>query len=147
MRWIASSRAEIHTFGCLATASRWTRPAMCRQLARGRRTSRPVRRGQLVSAAVEFAAGIPSRWIVTLRSGGVMELAADAYSEEDGQLLFNVLVEADADEQDQVVIDWRTPNNARRVGIVVAKVPAAEVADLYTAPSWFDDASGVDTTT
>ncbi|MFB9237894.1 hypothetical protein ACFFWC_20425 [Plantactinospora siamensis] len=72
-----------------------------------------------------------------------MELAADAYSEEDGQLLFKVLVEADADEQDQMVIDWRTPNNPRRIGIVVAKVPAAEVADLYTAPSWFDDGSSV----
>ncbi|WP_197087534.1 hypothetical protein [Micromonospora sp. HK10] len=46
-----------------------------------------------------------------------------------------------------MVIDWRTPNNARRLGIVVAKVPAAEVADLYTAPLWFDDASGVHTTT
>ncbi|MFF3852870.1 hypothetical protein [Micromonospora sp. NPDC002575] len=95
---------------------------------------------------MEFAAGIPSRWILTLRSGGVMELAADAYSEENGQLLFNVLVEADADEQDQMVIDWRTPNNPRRVGVVVAKVPAAEVVDLYTAPSWFDDGGSVDTT-
>ncbi|WP_123809669.1 hypothetical protein [Micromonospora globispora] len=63
---------------------------------------------------MEFAAGIPSRWIVTLRSGAVMELAADAYSEADGQLLFNVLVDATADEQDQMVIDWRIPNNPRR---------------------------------
>ncbi|PWU44815.1 hypothetical protein DLJ46_23940 [Micromonospora globispora] len=93
---------------------------------------------------MEFAAGIPSRWIVTLRSGAVMELAADAYSEADGQLLFNVLVDATADEQDQMVIDWRIPNNPRRVGVVVAKVPTAEVAYIYTAPSWFDDGSSVD---
>lgn len=76
-----------------------------------------------------------------------MELAADAYSEEGGQLMFNVLVDPDADEQGQMVVDWRTPNNPRRVGVVVAKVPAAEVANLYTAPSWFDDGSSVDTTT
>ncbi|RKN22116.1 hypothetical protein D7147_05185 [Micromonospora musae] len=76
-----------------------------------------------------------------------MELAADAYSEEDGQLLFYVLVEADADEQDQMVTDRRTPNDPRRVGIVVARLPAAEVVDLYTAPSWSDDGSSVDTTT
>ncbi|GIJ07855.1 hypothetical protein Van01_10690 [Micromonospora andamanensis] len=101
---------------------------------------------QLLSAAVEFAAGVPGRWIVTLRSGGVLELAADAYSEEDNHLLFNVLVDADDDEQGQMLVDWRIPNMPRRVGMVVAKVPVAEVADLYTAPSWFDDASSVDTT-
>jgi hypothetical protein len=98
-----------------------------------------------VSAAVEFAAGIPSRWIVTLRSGAIIELAADAYGEADGYLLFNVLVDATAHEQDQMVVDWRVPNNSRRVGVVVAKVPAAEVTDIYTAPSWFDDGSSADT--
>ncbi|MFI7551391.1 hypothetical protein ACIBQ2_16725 [Micromonospora sediminimaris] len=45
-----------------------------------------------------------------------------------------------------MLVDWRIPNKPRRVGMVVAKVPVAEVADLYTAPSWFDDASSVDTT-
>ncbi|WBB90448.1 hypothetical protein [Verrucosispora sp. WMMC514] len=83
---------------------------------------------------------------MTLRSGGVLELAADAYSEEDNHLLFNILVDAEADEQAQMVVDWRISNQPRRVGMVVAKVPVAEVADLYTAPSWFDDGSSVRTT-
>ena len=79
-----------------------------------------------------------------MRSGAVIELAADAYGEADGWLLFNVLVDATADEQEQMMIDWRVPNNPQRVGVVVAKVPVAEVANVFTAPSWFDDGDNVE---
>ncbi len=88
---------------------------------------------------MEFAAGVPSRWVVTLHSGAVIEVAADAYRETDGHLTFNVLVDATAEEQDQMLIDWRVPRNPGRVGVVVARIPARDVASLFTAPSWFDD--------
>jgi hypothetical protein len=42
-------------------------------------------------------------------------------------------------------VDWRVPNDSRRVCVVVAKVPAAEVADIYTVPSWLDDSSSAHT--
>ena len=93
---------------------------------------------------MNFAAGIPSRWLVTLHSGSVIELAADAYGEVDGHLLFNVLVDATQQEQSQMVVEWKVPNNPARVGVLVAKIPAAEVASIVTAPSWFDDGSQFD---
>ena len=99
----------------------------------------------LVSAAVELAAGVPSRWIWTLRSGAVIELAADAYHEAGDDLLLNVLVDAAAHEQNEMLTEGRTPHTSRRVTIVVAKMPAAEFVDIYTAPSWFDDGRNADT--
>jgi hypothetical protein len=91
-----------------------------------------------------FAAGIPSRWLVTLRSGSVIELAADSYSEIDGDLWFDVLVDAHPEEQSQMVVTWRVPHSPGRVGVLVAKIPAAEVASVVTAPSWSDDGSKLD---
>ncbi|WP_405142480.1 hypothetical protein OG589_34695 [Sphaerisporangium sp. NBC_01403] len=43
-----------------------------------------------------------------------------------------------------MVIEWEVPNNPTRVGVLVAKIPAAEVASIVTAPSWFDDGTGFD---
>jgi hypothetical protein len=91
---------------------------------------------------VNFAAGIPSRWLVTLHSGSVIELAADAYREADGYLLFNVLVEATPEEQAQMVIDLEFPNNPL-AGVLVARIPAVEVANIETS-SWVDDGSESD---
>jgi len=59
--------------------------------------------------------------------------------------LFNVRVDAAAHEQDQMLVDGRTPRNSRRVSIVVVKAPVAEVVDIYTAPSCFDDGRNADT--
>jgi hypothetical protein len=91
------------------------------------------------SSAVEFAAGIPSRWRVTLQSGAVLDLAADAYSVADGFYLFDVLVDADEDEQAEMVVTWRVFKKPITVGVLVAKIPADEVASVETMPSWFDD--------
>jgi hypothetical protein len=91
-----------------------------------------------------FAGGIPSRWVITLHSGSVIEVAADGYGEADGYLWFNVLVDASPEEQSQMVITWQVPGVASRVGVLVTKIPAVEVANVITAPSWFDDGSQLD---
>ncbi|WP_214109713.1 hypothetical protein [Acrocarpospora catenulata] len=95
---------------------------------------------------MNFVAGVPSRWLVTLHSGSVIELAADCYSEADGDLLFSILVDATPEEQSQMVVEGRTPYDPARVIVLVAKIPVAEVADILTAPSWFDDGSQSDST-
>jgi hypothetical protein len=48
---------------------------------------------------VYFAAGPPSKWMVTLVNGSVVEVWADGYSEVEGTLVFSILVDATPDEQ------------------------------------------------
>jgi hypothetical protein len=74
-----------------------------------------------------------------MRSGAVLDLAADTYTETDGFFLFNILVDANEDEQAQMVVTWKVFNDPATVGILVAKIPTDEVADIETMPSWFDD--------
>lgn len=89
---------------------------------------------------MEFAAGPPSQWLVTLRSGAVIELAADAYTEQDGHALFSVLADATADEQKQVhVLNW--PPAAALVVVLVAKIPLSEVATIAGGWPWSDELS------
>jgi hypothetical protein len=83
---------------------------------------------------VKFSIGVPSRWRVTLRSGAVVDLAADAYSEADGFVLFNVLVDADDYERAQIVVTWDGFNDPATVGVLIPKIPADEVANLETMP-------------
>ena len=96
-------------------------------------------------ATMEFAAGPPSQWIVTLRSGAVMELAADAYTENEGHAVFSVLAEATPEEQSQVeVLDWRLA--APRVVVLVAKVPLTEIAKIAGGWPWGAEPNDVDPT-
>ena len=95
-----------------------------------------VRRPPVTCTAVIFAAGIPSRWLVTLHSGSVIELAADSYSEVDDHLWFDVLVDASPEEQSEMIVTWRVPDSPERVAVLVAKIPATEVASVVTASSW-----------
>jgi len=84
---------------------------------------------------VDFAAGPPSRWVVTLRSGARVELAADGYTEHDGHALFSVLANATPEEQEQVrVLDW--PLATRTVLVLIAKVPMAEVVTIEGGEPW-----------
>ncbi|MBV1851786.1 hypothetical protein KUA19_16705 [Catellatospora sp. NEAU-YM18] len=85
---------------------------------------------------MNFAAGAPSRWVVTLRSGAVIDLAADGYTDVDGNLIFTILVDASLEEQAEMVITWRVPSNPTTVGVLVARIPAADVVGVETAPSW-----------
>jgi len=101
-------------------------------------TARPARQAlppYLHSDLVDFAAGPPSRWVVTLRSGATIELAADGFTEHDGHALFSVLANATSEEQEQVqVIGW--PVAAPTVDVLVAKVPIAEVAKIEGGEPW-----------
>jgi hypothetical protein len=84
---------------------------------------------------MNFAAGPPSQWLITLRSGAVIELAADGYTEQDGQALFSVLADATPDEQKQLhVLDW--PPSAPLVVILVARIPMTEVAEIEGGGPW-----------
>jgi hypothetical protein len=85
---------------------------------------------------MEFAAGPPSQWLVTLRSGAVVELAADGYTEQDGHALFSVLANATADEQRQVRVLGRSPAVPSRVNVLVAKIPSSEVAGIASGSTW-----------
>ncbi|MEV5570081.1 hypothetical protein AB0L06_08525 [Spirillospora sp. NPDC052269] len=83
---------------------------------------------------MEFASGPPSRWILTLKSGSEIEIWADGYSDEGDHYLFDALVRASPDEQRQVEVTNRTPRDAQKVLIVVARVPVAEVVSLNGGP-------------
>ncbi|MFE3444436.1 hypothetical protein ACFXNW_15515 [Nocardia sp. NPDC059180] len=83
---------------------------------------------------VEFLAGPPSRWIVTLKSGSIIELWADGYSEESDHYVFSTLVRASHEEQLHVEVESRDRVTGEKVVMVVARVPAVEVASLYGGP-------------
>ncbi|RKN45241.1 hypothetical protein [Micromonospora endolithica] len=84
---------------------------------------------------MDFAAGPPSRWVVTLRSGATVELAADGFTEHDGHALFSVLANATSEEQEQVqVLGWSVA--APAVLVLVAKVPMVEVAKIEGGEPW-----------
>jgi hypothetical protein len=84
---------------------------------------------------MEFAVGPPGRWLVTLRSGAVIELAADGYTEHDGYALFSVLANATPEEQEQIqVLDWSLA--APTVLVLVARVPLAEVTKIEGGGLW-----------
>ncbi|BCJ55069.1 hypothetical protein Asp14428_65440 [Actinoplanes sp. NBRC 14428] len=85
---------------------------------------------------MEFAAGPPSQWLVTLKSGAVIQVAADAYTEEAGYGLFSVLADASADEQQEIEVLSARPEGGRRVDFLVAKIPLSEVAKVVGGWSW-----------
>ncbi|MGP3938047.1 hypothetical protein [Nonomuraea sp. KM88] len=84
---------------------------------------------------MEFAVGVPNRWLVKFHSGEPIELGADGYTEADGYLIFSVLVNATAAEKDDLESLWQVRYDPRWTGAIVAKVPAAAVADVWTAES------------
>ncbi|MEU5941750.1 hypothetical protein ABZ807_21775 [Micromonospora sp. NPDC047548] len=84
---------------------------------------------------MKFAVGPPGRWLVTLRSGAVLELATDRYTEHEGYPLFSVLARGTAEEREQVqVLDWAL--QAGTVLVLVAKVPMAEVLKIERGGPW-----------
>jgi len=88
---------------------------------------------------MEFAAGPPSQWLVTLKSGAVIQIAADAYTEEAGHALFSVLADATAEEQQAIKVLAAPPAGGRRVDFLVAKVPSNEVASVAGGWRWDTD--------
>ncbi|MFD8594992.1 hypothetical protein ACFV1L_08320 [Kitasatospora sp. NPDC059646] len=82
---------------------------------------------------MEFAAGAPLAWHVTLQSGALIELWADAYTTDEGAYVFSALVRATEAEQAELDVTARTPADPSRVAIAVARVPLTEVKNLHTA--------------
>ncbi|MDH6706846.1 hypothetical protein P3T27_003573 [Kitasatospora sp. MAA19] len=82
---------------------------------------------------MDYAAGPPLPWHVALDGGVLIELWADGYGVEDGAYLFSVLARATQEEQRQVDVVARTPADPQRVGVAVARFPAAAVRDVHTA--------------
>ncbi|GAA1846871.1 hypothetical protein [Asanoa iriomotensis] len=85
---------------------------------------------------MRFAAAPPSRWVVELHSGEIIELAADGYSRTDGDLLFSILVDATVAEQADVRVIGRTPTDPERVIILVARIPERAVAEIHGGEPW-----------
>jgi len=76
---------------------------------------------------VYFAAGPPSKWLVTLVNGSVVEVWADGYSEVEGTLVFSILVDATTDEQQVLEVTGPSPSRPERVIITVARFPMVTV--------------------
>jgi len=85
---------------------------------------------------VKYAAGTPSQWVITLKSGNTIELLADRFSQVDDEVRFSVLAEATNEEQAAVCVLGRTPSQPERVDILVAKIPQAEVAQIEGGWPW-----------
>jgi hypothetical protein len=87
---------------------------------------------------MELVAGPPSHWIVTLVGGAQVDVWADAVtglSEKTAHhehLVFGVLMDIDADLQDQFEVTARSPARSRRVEVTVARFPRSCVQDVVT---------------
>ncbi len=79
---------------------------------------------------MEFVAGPPDRWMVNLRSGAVMELAADGYTETDDHAIFTVLVSVASDEQLPVRVTGHLPVEPPLSWLMVAKIPLSEITAI-----------------
>lgn len=73
------------------------------------------------------------RWQVTLSTGAVVEVWADAYSEEDAGYVFVVLADVDPEEQARLFLQGRTPSDPRRVVVAVAVFPTDQVTKVRSA--------------
>lgn len=80
---------------------------------------------------------LPAQWQVILRDGSVLGIWAGAYGEVDGNYVFSILAEATNEEQadPDLMITSRFPRWPERIVFVVARIPIALVANIYTR-SW-----------
>ncbi|MGB0113204.1 MAG: hypothetical protein WBP59_08275 [Ilumatobacteraceae bacterium] len=76
---------------------------------------------------------VPSKWRLTLTDDATVELWADSYSEEDGEFVFSLLVDAAPHEQDDLEVTARTPTRPERVIITVCRFPTVAVRRLRSA--------------
>ena len=75
----------------------------------------------------------PSAWLVTLASGAVVEVWADGYTEMDGYFVFTALVDAEREPRESTLVMGRTPTNAQRLDVALARFPVAEVSQIRSA--------------
>jgi hypothetical protein len=85
---------------------------------------------------MELVAGPLSHWIVTLAGGWQVDVWADAVTgltEKTAHyehVVFGVLMDIDADLQDQFEVTARAPARSRRVEVAVARFPRGCVLDV-----------------
>ena len=118
---------------CSGASCRWRQPTFCAACYAliayfGHGADRQIGVGPRVYArSVNFAAGPPSKWLLTMTDGSDIEVWADGYSEEAGDFVFSVLVDATAEEQHQLEVTGRTPTRPERVIVTVCRLPASAV--------------------
>lgn len=83
---------------------------------------------------MEYAAGPPSRWVLTLKDGSTIEVWADSYCEEQDQFRFESLVEATHEEQRHVKVTATGRELTSKVLILIARIPAALVSSIEGGP-------------
>jgi hypothetical protein len=76
--------------------------------------------------AVEIVTDL-TPWQVTLRSGAVVQLWADSYSEEDGHHTFGVLANVPPNARDGLQIAGETPSDPLRVVVALAQFASEDV--------------------
>ena len=87
---------------------------------------------------MELAAGPPAHWIVTLADGSRVDVWADAVTgltektAHQEHIVFGVLMDIDADLQDQFEVTARAPARSRRVEVAVARFPRSCVQEVET---------------
>jgi hypothetical protein len=87
---------------------------------------------------MELAAGPPAHWLVTMVDGTEVHVWADAYTgftEKAAHLehvTFGVLMDIDADLQEQFEVTARAPARRRRVEVAAARFPRSCIQDIET---------------
>ena len=87
---------------------------------------------------MELVAGPPSRWIVTLVGGSQVEVWADTVTgltektAHHEHVVFGVLMDIDADLQDQFEVTARGRARGSRVEVAVARFPRRCVQNVVT---------------
>ncbi len=78
---------------------------------------------------MKFAAGMPTRWTVVLRSGATIEVWADGFQREGDHYTFVALFDLDEEEvlPDDALVMNRTPSDPRRFLLAVARIPKGAV--------------------
>ena len=75
----------------------------------------------------------PSKWLVTLTDESTVEVWADGYNDEGGTVVFSILVDANAAEQEAVEVAARTPTRPDRVVVTVGRFPSTAVRGVVSA--------------
>lgn len=88
---------------------------------------------------MEYAAGPPSRWLVTLKDGSTIEVWADVYCVQEGQYQFESFMKASLDEQRHVRVTAASRQPSSNVVILIARVPASLVESIEGGPVDVDE--------
>ncbi|GAA4606285.1 hypothetical protein BJY16_005751 [Actinoplanes octamycinicus] len=82
---------------------------------------------------MKFAAGPPSQWQVTLRSGAVLTILADAYHEEDGEARFVIFMTASLEDFAELPVAGEVRGRTGvALPVIVARVPMSQAVDVQT---------------